>query len=251
MADLSTAYFDESRVDQSHKFPVVAGFFNTTEWWEVFERKWKAVDIPDDKIKKYFRHRPSNHHSQQDEQRYKDSLILAEVMRDYAFWPLYATIDRELFQPVFDIISEHKRGAPLISDAYTMCAFACCELLDDMAERGDVRKAWTPVKVVFHKGNESQSWLERGYNAYYASKDNTHLRETCIFERDVDLIPLRAADAYAWLLARYYNQNEELEALKVLHEPGRGIKMGLELTGGQAKQILERIYKSFRMEQRG
>ena len=252
MSDVSsTAYFDESRVDQSHKFAVVAGFFNTSDMWEVFEKKWKtaAKDIPDSEIKKYFRHRPSVRESELDKKRYRDSLILAQVMRDYALWPISVILEREKFQPYFDALKGQEKLAPLLSSAYTVCSFSCCVLLDEMARKRKVRHEWTPVKVVFDKGNPDEHWLEKGYESYFASHSETYLKRASVFEYDDDLIPLKAADSYAWLLARKYNEHEELEALKVLRETGHGVWIEREITGEKAAEILK-VIESQREENR-
>lgn len=240
----STAYFDETSVDESHKFSVVAGFFGTRQMWTLFERKWRGVAIPDAEVKKYFRHRPSSNNRPEDEKRYRDALTLAEVMRNYTFWSVYVTLDREMFQPLFDALAKHKSRAPLLSSAYTICSFACCELLDQLAEHNQLGKDESPIQVVFDKGNENERWLEKGYGAYYKTQGKSFLSKNPAFLNDDGVIPLKAADAYAWLLARKYNRGEELEALKTIHKSdGMLVVEKRELTGEEGKRILEKINK--------
>src|SRR5271166_6071357 len=59
--ELSAAYFDESRIEGSHPFPVVAGFWNPVDIWMIFERKFKAETVDKPKglsLKKYLRSDP-------------------------------------------------------------------------------------------------------------------------------------------------------------------------------------------------
>lgn len=236
--DYTTAYFDESRVDDGSPFPVVAGFCGTYDVWEAFEKKWREASkhIPDGDIKKYFRHRPSANNSSEDEKRYKDSLVLAEIMRRYTLFSISVSIEKAFFQSAFD--AANKRKTPLTSSAYTVCAHGCCVALDTMAAT-KLLKRWTPIKVVFDKGNAGERWLEHGYNEYYSRKPDTRLKKTVSFEDDEDLIPLRAADAYAWLLGRKYNQGEELEQLKIIHHPQwASERLNVVITAERAAEIL-------------
>ncbi len=248
VTDPTTAYFDESRVDGAHPFPVVAGFCNTYDVWEVFEKKWKEVagHIPARDQKKYLRIRSSENWSSGDERRYKDSLTLAGVMRDFTLWPIFTTIERAYFQPVFDAIAkagiDAVRDHPLVSSAYSVCSFMCCELLDNMAAQRRFNSEWTPIKVVFDKGNADERWLDAGYRGYYSQKRNTYLKQTPIFGDDDDLIPLRAADAYAWLLSRKYNQNDELEQLRIIHDSRQDVgRQELVITSERARSIMESL----------
>lgn len=237
--DYFSAYFDETRIDDDSPFPVVAGFCNTFDVWEFLEKKWKeaSAHIPKHEVKKYFRYRHSNNQTAEDEKRYRDSLILAEVMRDFTLWPIHVSIEKKFFQSTFDTVD--KSANPLLSGAYAVCAFGCCELLDGLAIRHQFKREHGEIKVVFDKGHGDERWLEKGYKQYYAQKQNTYLKKTPIFEDDDDLIPLRAADAYAWLLGRKYNLNEELEQLQIIHDPRHQFgRQELVITSERAKQIL-------------
>jgi hypothetical protein len=124
--DYVTAYFDESRVDDGHPFPVVAGFCNTFDIWEIFEKKWREASkhIPNHKAKKHFRVRHTEQLSPEDERRYRDSIILSEVMRDYTLWPIHVSIEREFFQPIFD--AADKKTDPL--NQQCLCGLLFCML---------------------------------------------------------------------------------------------------------------------------
>ena len=215
---------------------VVAGFCNTFDVWVAFERKWKEATkhIPDEKVKKYFRYRPSEFNSPENQRRYRDALVLAEVLRDFTLWPIHTSLEIECFKPIFDECD--KSSFPLISCAYSVCSFGCCELLDDVAAKIRLRSQNSPIKVVFDYGNANQRWLDKGYRAYYGQKPDTHLKRIPSFEDDEELIPLKAADAYAWLLGRKYNEGEELEQLKIIHDPRHSIPMELKITSELAKK---------------
>jgi hypothetical protein len=114
-------------------------------------------------------------------------------------------------------------------------------LLDKLALKA-LRRELTPIKVVFDKGNANERWLEKGYCTYYSQKPDTRLKTSPVFEDDQDLIPLRAADAYAWLLGRKYNEQEELEQLRIIHDPLLQFeRQEAVLTAERAKQLLRMI----------
>jgi len=242
----STAYFDESRVDASHKFAVVAGFFNTTDMWIEFEKRWKdaAQHISESDIKKHLRYRPSTAqvNPEYEEQRLSDSIILAKVIRDFAFWPVSVILEREKFESLFAKLEGCAGSAQLVSSAYAICSFGCCELLDELASHNQIRKEWTPIKVVFDEGNQpGRIPFERGYKAYYGTKAGSCLKKTAVFEDRDDIIPLKAADTYAWLLSRYKNKNEELPALQALREHGKGSWIERDISGFRALEVLNVI----------
>jgi len=57
-----------------------------------------------------------------------------------------------------------------------------------------------------------------GYRAHYSNNPDTCLAKVPLFEDDKTVAPLRAADLYASLLGRYYNEREETTALKILQK---------------------------------
>jgi hypothetical protein len=242
VSDYFIAYFDETRVDDDSPFPVVAGFCNPYDVWEFLEKKWKeaSANIPEREVKKYFRYRPSDNHTLEDERRYRDSLILAKVIRDFTLWPIHVSIEKQFFQPTIDSVD--KSSNPLLRSAYTVCSFYCCELLDDLAIQHKFKREHGLIKVVFDKGHADARWLEKGYKQYYSQKQNTYLKKTPLFEDDEDLIPLRAADAYAWLLGRKYNLGEELEQLNIIHNKHNVYhRRELVITREKASKILEMV----------
>jgi hypothetical protein len=230
----SAAYFDESRVDGSFPFPVVAGFWSPLDVWMMFEKKW--AESFGDTDKKYSRTR--DHQKDTEAQRYEDSIVMAKFIRDFTFLPVYATVDKKAFQPLIDKFLSSKNAAPMFSSMYTICSYTCCVLLDEWAEsRFLERKQWTPIKVVFDDGNENKIYLERGYKRYYAETPNTHLSKVPLFE-DADLSPLRAADLYAWSLSRFFNTGEETEVLKILRSvPTAKLILSEEIANSTLKMI--------------
>jgi hypothetical protein len=232
----SAAYFDETRVDGSHRFPVVAGFWSSLEKWTMFEEEWvKAFPrIP----KKHGRARSK----QPDAQRYADALAMAKLIREFAVLSVYVTIEKRAFQYLEGRFLKNikKSDAPHLSTLYAVCTFFCCEVLDSffkfaMEEDKSLR---VPIKVVFDDGNEYKDWLDRGYRARYSNNLETYLAKVPLFEDDETLPPLRAADLYAWLLGRYFNERQETKALKILKRIPSWHEV---LTAANVKQAVETI----------
>jgi hypothetical protein len=217
--ELSSAYFDESRLNGS--FPVVAGFWSPINVWLYCDELLKRAlrDKPERlAAKKYVR---------------EHSLQFAKLLTVLDLLPIFATLERKAFAPIFD---SKGSGKLLFSNAYTSCAYSCCQLLD----LHGLELAWRkPIKVVFDDGAEDKISLERGYRKYYASKTDSLLSKTPLFQDDEGTLPLLAADLYAWLLSKKYNSDisgEEAQALNVLHFSS---SIFIELDEGHAQQILD------------
>jgi hypothetical protein len=185
---LSAAYFDESRVDGSHAFPVVAGFWNTVEKWMAFEKEWEKQFSG--QPKKYGRVRLHMQDSEEEKQRYEDSLLMAKLIRDSGSQPIDATIEAKAFQkPLIDVYAKKKNAAPMFSSVYTICSYTCCELLDEWARTNPPIAQSAPIKIVFDDGNENKVWLERGYRVHFEKNPDTHLAKVPLFEDDEVLPP--------------------------------------------------------------
>jgi hypothetical protein len=196
----SSAYFDESRIND--RFPVVAGFWNPIDVWVICEEQLsRELRAKPEKLaaKKYVRN---------------NSLKFAKVLSSFTLLPIYATVESDFFR---DIWEAKGNGDRLFSSAYTQCSFSCCEMLDGRA----LQKGWKgPIKIVFDDGAEGKTYWDRGYRKYYASKPDSLLSKTPLFQDDKETLPILGADLYAWLLSRKYNailEGEEAEALSLLH----------------------------------
>jgi hypothetical protein len=220
--ELSAAYFDESRTNE--EFPVVAGFWNPINVWMHCEShlqralREKPANLS---AKKYVRDNPS---------------LFAKILTVFELRPIFATLERKSFEPLFAAQGD---GRVLFSNAYSSCAYMCCELLDWHAIQSNMR---TPIKVVFDDGTEAKHKiaLERGYRKYYADKPDSRLSKVPLFEDDEQTLPLLAADLYAWLLSRKYNfvlTPEEADALSYLDKP---YALHIELDEDHVRQIQEK-----------
>jgi hypothetical protein len=217
--ELSAAYFDESRTNEA--FPVVAGFWNPIDVWiHCEEYLTRALrDKPANlSAKKYVR---------------ANSLTFAKILTVFASRPIFTTLERRVFAPLF---AANGDGELLFSNAYAACSYTCCEMLDIHAAEHGIHN---PIKVVFDDGTEvkHKMALERGYKKHYADKPDSRLSKTPLFQDDEETLPLLAADLYAWLLSRKYNYimtPEESDALAYLESP---YTLHIELDESHARQI--------------
>ena|SRR5437868_91011 len=140
-----TAYFDESRIDGSHPFPVMAGFWADINIWEMFDaelRKHLSTNKPKNQLaKKFLQQNP---------------VLYAEMFRKYGLQPIYGVIEKS----VIDAIQDKSKTTPFFYSAYTNCAYLCCELLDKHALEIRVQN---PIKVICDSGSEHQYLFDRAY----------------------------------------------------------------------------------------
>ncbi|MGH9859101.1 MAG: hypothetical protein ACRD5F_03645, partial [Candidatus Acidiferrales bacterium] len=141
-----TAYFDESHTDRRHPFPVVAGFLGCTDTWIGFDRKWTAAE-------------PKGLSRSQRKKASRKSTELAEISNIHTLQPFYVTVERDALEPLFRLFSRFKRIEPmtgLLANSYIICAFFCCELVDEWATTvaGGLRKEHGLIQVVFDKNDE-------------------------------------------------------------------------------------------------
>jgi hypothetical protein len=214
---MMNAYFDESRIDPSHQFSVVAGFVSSTDLWTNFEKMWSrqmALKPKRVKWKKYIQQNP---------------IPFAQIARTYSYKAINFPCSRARFQEMHsehvEPISREKRKGHifLIDNVYAFCSSMCCESLDYWAKGKKLNRS-TPIKVVFDKGSEYEYSLEKGYQSYFSQKSKTYLCGAPIFDQDDFILPLQAAHLFAWLLSKHYNEAKsegpEHEALKIICERG-------------------------------
>ena len=192
-----SAYFDESRVTGNDPYPVMAGFLSTVDRWMAIEQ---GLDIEFKKKpahldpKKYMRENP---------------LVFAQIFANIKLQPIHAVIERKVIDSVYD---KNRRTHPFFSSAYTNCAYCCCERLDYFAQINNLPK---PIEVVFDNGQEDEVYLTRGYRGYYKHKTESHLSADPIFKSEREVLPLLAADLYAWLVSKAHNEKGSPEIPKI------------------------------------
>jgi len=200
-----TAYFDESRTDDRQPVTVVAGFVASFDMWEPFNRKWAALLKKNGwnnlHMKTFY-----NGLSRQERMKHDKSLVkFAELARDYTLVPISSVTDNRIGRGWVarkkkpDI---HAASFP-IGSPYELCSWRCCELLNDWAIGIKLRKENIPIKVVFDAGNVNRHYLEKGYCDYYSQKSGTYLAKFALFDDAETVLPLQAADLYAWELGRH------------------------------------------------
>jgi Protein of unknown function (DUF3800) len=203
----TTAYFDESGVDRSHRIAVVAGFVASTKDWIAFEVAWKkqmAQKPPRMKWKKYVQ---------------AECVPFARIAREFSMKAINCPCDHKAFE--FIIGSSKNDFVGRLDNIYSFCSRWCCQILDNLVSEREMPEGALPVKVVFDKGSEHERSLDRGYTAYYGSAKDTRLCGCPIFDNDETILPLQAAHLFAWLLSKHYNlRKPEKEALRIIGSEG-------------------------------
>jgi uncharacterized protein DUF3800 len=202
--EVSSAYFDESRVDGSSPFPVVAGFWSPVELWVICERRFRTQLKKKPKAMKakaYVRAHP---------------VRFAKIIKTFALVPFYATLEHSYFESTFH--RGRDRSTPWFSNAYTVCASACFIMLNEVAHKGTGINA--PIKVVCDDGAPNKVHFERTYRAFIGSGKANRLSATPNFATEEEALPLLAADLYTWLVSRVLNheklKGKEVQALKII-----------------------------------
>jgi hypothetical protein len=238
--DAITSYFDESCVDGSDRYAVIAGFVGTLDMWEGFERKYAELllQVPDgfeDKI--YQRIKPSIN----DEKRIEHALKVAELAGSLCLRGIATVLDTHAFQSVFPRFAKAQDASIVLSNAYSVCAFMCCGLVDAWAERTKVNAA-IPIKTIFDSGGPHWNSFDRGYRKYYGQElSHTCLDPIPIQQSDETVVQLKAADQFAWSIARNWNLIEQNEILETFNKQLEGVVSFREISTSMAEDILRRL----------
>ncbi len=126
------------------------------------------------------------------------------------------------------------------TEIYPTCSYMCCEKLD---KRLGEMKLRVPAKVIFDKGTEHASLLDRGYRKFYAQKNPTYLEPSAGFDDAEFIMPLLAADLYAWLMAKERNEPSkpaEDEVNRALVEIHKIPPLGTIVTWEAIRRIMEK-----------
>jgi hypothetical protein len=198
-------YADESEsggTGQGNAY-TLAGYISTAPNWIAFSKEWETVCdtepmTPDFHMAKAWRIKGEYHWKSEDE---RDSKI-AELAGVIQKWSKYR-VDAVLSRPAYEFIVRGKLPKQ-IDDPYFICFYnailASCNLLKKVGHE-DV------VDWIFDKQGplmETQCvgwyhWVKQ----HMPPEISKYLGSTPIFRHDTELLPLKAADIYAWLVRRH------------------------------------------------
>jgi hypothetical protein len=198
-----TAYFDESRMDDGDggkPYPVIGGYVASVENWLSLTSQWRAV-LQDNGLKAF--------HA-------KDCWANQKEFKDRVRWNKQAKCD--LVNGLLDIIQEHvplsiistidgEAYKELTADAladrfhsqYELCGFSCSVLLGEWAEPLNP----SPIALVFDQGNPHRHSFEIGHSLVRVGPwPWSRFLGSISFASDERVVPLQAADLYAWSMSR-------------------------------------------------
>ena len=194
------AYFDESRMDDGKPFPTIGGYVSTVGNWLELNVRWRS-ELKNVGLTSF--------HA-------KDCWANKGQFADREKWP--TTAKRELVDSLLNIILQFSlrcfvctldNGAYLeasqdrqpsrFGSQYELCGFGVSVLLGKWAEAHNVRE----VAVVFDQGNRYRHNFELGYQlTQCGSWTFARPLGSITFASDERVVPLQAADLYAWTMAR-------------------------------------------------
>lgn len=200
-------YFDESGSSTGNVY-VLAGFFSTAEQWELFSDEWEEIcnrepKTPDFKMRKAIRLREYGWSGEQRDTRIKE---LANLIRKRAAY----RIDAVTARPNYERIVRGNVPSSLDNPYFILflnVILAMSEYLSNLDIKGT-------VDFVFDKQEDFveeqcvhwHRWIKRNVDSEIGSR----LGSVPVFRHDKDVLPLKAADLYAWQIRRHLNEEQPL-----------------------------------------
>lgn len=197
-----TAYMDESRTDEGKPYPVIGGYIAPVEEWLAFSGEWKAV-LSDAGLTGF--HAAdcwSNDKPFDDRRRWnmpaKERLVnkLLTVIEQHAIKSIVTAVDNDAY---LESIGDRQVTANKQGSQYELCATSSAILVGKFAEA----LSPFPVSFVFDFGNRYRHQFERGYAiARIGPQSFVRYLGALTFASDERVMPLQAADLFAWTTAR-------------------------------------------------
>lgn len=199
-----TAYLDESRTDGGMPFPTIGGYIGTVDAWLAFSIEWKEV-LADAGLT--FFHAAecwANQKGSQFEDREKWDLAAKRrlvgkfltIVERHGLRGVLSTLDNDAY---LEIIGDRKAGSNKQGSQYELLAWSTAVLVGKMAES----ESPFPISFVFDEGNTYRHQFELGYSIVRIGPHSfTPYLGPVTFASDVRVVPLQAADLYAWTAAR-------------------------------------------------
>jgi len=198
-------YFDESGSTSGNVY-VLAGFFSVPEEWALFSGEWDEIcgrepKTPDFKMRKAIRLKEYGWTEEQRDARIKE---LVDLIRKRARYRVDAITARPNYERIV-------RGniPPDLDNPYFILFLNVVLAMSDYMATLDVKGT---VDFVFDKQEEFVE--EQCVRWYQWIKQNAgteislRLGSTPQFRHDKDVLPLKAADLYAWQVRRHLNEEQ-------------------------------------------
>lgn len=223
-----SAYFDESRTDKGHPFPVVSGFLSSIEAWKMFERRWEKFlheqGIHDGFHMVDFIAGKEKFVDWKGDYCRKERLLhgLIAIIEKHVDLLITMSADSAAYEKFYAQLRNSSRG--LLSSPYALCGFVACGLLDEWAISRGIKD---PIVVTFDAGNNHRHDFEKGYALFWKQKKSTCLRRTVAFASDVEVTPLQSADLLAWTVARTLNDAAQKKSQLPLVKRAFDLLMGM------------------------
>jgi len=184
---------------------VLAGFLSSAELWEQFSDEWQAICERDPKtldfhMAKAFRLKEYRWREEQRDTRIRE---LVDLIIKKALY----RVDCNMIRPVYDLIVKG-RIPPEIDSPYFVLFY---NIIISIAEFMDHTNLEGTVDWVFDDqgpiGAECVRWYE-WIRDHARPEVKRRLGSTPIFRHDKDVLPLKAADIFAWHVRRYVSQEQ-------------------------------------------
>jgi hypothetical protein len=192
-------YFDDSGSEPQSRAFVLGGFVSTVDRWKLFSDEWQAVCQQEPSIR-YFK--MAEAHSGTGEfdgwpprLRDKKILDLAEVIKTHAM----AQLDCALWRVDFEDFISRFSPTPEFRDPYFLCFYRIVMSVNSYHKR---HHASAECDFIFDDqgsiGKTAVMWWD-WLKALVSEERRSLLGSPPIFRDDKRVVPLQAADMYAWL----------------------------------------------------
>jgi len=199
-----TAYLDESRTDEGKPYPVIGGYLSEVGEWLAFSVEWRAIladaGLPCFHAAECWAN--EKHSPFEDRTKWtmaaKERLIgkLLTVIEQYALRSILSTVDNDAY---LEVIGDRKATANKQGSQYELCGFSSAVLVGKFAEASSP----FPILFVYDEGNRYRHQFEKGYTVVRTGPHSfVPYLGPLTFASDTRIVPLQAADLFAWTIAR-------------------------------------------------
>jgi hypothetical protein len=197
-------YVDDSGSSDGNVF-VLAGFLATADEWTNFSDEWERIcgqdpKTPDFKMKKAVR---LKEYKWTEEQRDQRLLELASLTSRTARYRVDAKVAWEDYKSIVEGQLRPEIDSPYFVLFYHVI-LAMAYYMEEAKVEGTVHWIFDEQSVI---GNESRDWYET-IKSLTPRTIQRRLAGEPMFESDTNVLPLKAADMFAWYVRRYRNEEQ-------------------------------------------
>jgi hypothetical protein len=185
----------------------LAGFISPAADWKLFSDEWEEVCNCDPKTPDFHMaeaYRIKGKYRWKDEDQRDDKLTkLVSVLRHHAGYRVDSVLKREHYE-------QFVRGKlpPMIDDPYFICFYnvvlSACHLLNKIQAVGTVDWIFDEQGKIGREAVEWYYWVRE----HAPPKVRARLGVTPTFRDDNEILPLKAADMFAWQIRRHLNEEQ-------------------------------------------